>query len=182
MNDAHFPEMQHPLVNRRTALQAGGVGLLGLGIDQLQALRAAETTSSPELSGGGKAKSCIYIFLSGGLSQLDSFDLKPHAPDGIRGEFSPIATKTPGIDICEHLPLWPSRVTIGRWCDNSRIRRTVTPGGITLCSPVEPISRQVSEEIANHAPAIGLRLPRSSASRFRSEATTYRRQWFCRNG
>ncbi len=51
-----------------------------------------------------KAKSVIYIFLSGGLSQLESFDLKPDAPEGIRGEFRPIASRTPGIDICEYLP------------------------------------------------------------------------------
>jgi Protein of unknown function (DUF1501) len=49
-------------------------------------------------------RSVIYIFLSGGLSQLDSFDLKPDAPAEIRGEFRPIRTRTPGIDICEHLP------------------------------------------------------------------------------
>ena len=52
----------------------------------------------------GRARSVIYIFLSGGLSQLESFDLKPEAPAEIRGEFRPIATKTPGIEICEHLP------------------------------------------------------------------------------
>ncbi|MFM7073338.1 MAG: DUF1501 domain-containing protein, partial [Planctomycetota bacterium] len=46
----------------------------------------------------------IYIFLSGGLAQHDSFDPKPLAPDSIRGEFSPIATRTPGLQICEHLP------------------------------------------------------------------------------
>ena len=46
----------------------------------------------------------IYIFLSGGLAQHDSFDLKPHAPDNVRGEFKPIATETPGVQICEHLP------------------------------------------------------------------------------
>ena len=51
-----------------------------------------------------KARSIIYIFLSGGLSQLESFDLKPDAPAEIRGEFRPIATRTPGIAICEHLP------------------------------------------------------------------------------
>ena len=51
-----------------------------------------------------KARSVIYIFLSGGLSQLESFDLKPDAPAEIRGEFRPIATKTPGIEICEYLP------------------------------------------------------------------------------
>jgi hypothetical protein len=49
-------------------------------------------------------RSTIYIFLSGGLSQLDSFDLKPDAPAEIRGEFRPIATRTPSIRICEHLP------------------------------------------------------------------------------
>jgi len=53
---------------------------------------------------GGKVKSCIYIFLSGGLAQHESFDLKPDAPAGIRGEFKPIATRTPGVQISEHLP------------------------------------------------------------------------------
>lgn len=47
----------------------------------------------------------IYIFLSGGLAQHDSFDPKPNAPDSIRGEFAPIATQTAGIQICEHLPM-----------------------------------------------------------------------------
>jgi hypothetical protein len=51
----------------------------------------------------------IFIFLTGGLSHLDSFDLKPEAPDSIRGEFRPIATRTPGIRICEHLPLLAQR-------------------------------------------------------------------------
>ncbi len=51
-----------------------------------------------------RARSVIYIFLSGGLSQHDSFDPKPDAPENIRGEFLPIATRTPGIQICEHLP------------------------------------------------------------------------------
>jgi len=56
-----------------------------------------------------RGKSVIYIFLSGGLSQLDSFDLKPNAPSTIRGDFSPIATRTPGVQICEHLPLLAER-------------------------------------------------------------------------
>ena len=93
--------LRHPLVSRRTAVQAGALGLLGLGMNHLAALRAAPAAGSP---GGGTAKSCIYIFLSGGLSQYESFDLKPEAPDGVRGEFAPIATRTPGIAISEHLP------------------------------------------------------------------------------
>ena len=52
----------------------------------------------------GRARSVIVILLSGGLGQHDSFDMKPEAPDGIRGEFKPIDTAVPGIRICEHLP------------------------------------------------------------------------------
>jgi hypothetical protein len=89
---------QHPLLTRRTALQAGAVGLLGLGSGHLAALRSL--AGAPRT----RARTAIYIFLSGGLAQHDSFDLKPDAPDGIRGEFKPIATRTPGIRIVEHLP------------------------------------------------------------------------------
>ncbi|MCA9122618.1 MAG: DUF1501 domain-containing protein [Planctomycetaceae bacterium] len=69
-------------------------------MSQVSALRAA---SGAEES-GHPGKSVIYIFLSGGLSQHDSFDMKPDAPDEVRGEFKPIATATPGLQICEHLP------------------------------------------------------------------------------
>ncbi len=56
-----------------------------------------------------RAKAVIYIFLSGGLAQHDSFDPKPAAPANIRGEFSPIATRTPGLLLCEHLPMLAAR-------------------------------------------------------------------------
>src|SRR5205823_8408566 len=92
----------HPSLSRRTMLQAGGISLLGLGTSHLNALRAESPSPHP-------AKAVIYIFLSGGLAQHDSFDLKPNAPESIRGEFKPIATKTPGIQICEHLPLLAER-------------------------------------------------------------------------
>src|SRR5262249_34196689 len=55
------------------------------------------------------AQSVIYIFLSGGLAQHESFDPKPDAPAEIRGEFAPIATGTPGVQICEHLPMLARR-------------------------------------------------------------------------
>ncbi len=91
----------HPRLSRRTVVQAGSVGLLGLGTNHLNSLHAA---SDEQVAANAPAKRCIYIFLSGGLSQHESFDLKPEAPDGIRGEFAPIATATPGLDVCEHLP------------------------------------------------------------------------------
>ncbi len=90
----------HPRFSRRCALQAGTIGLLGLGMNHLAGLRSAAAADRPD----PKARSVIYIFLSGGLAQHDSFDLKPEAPAEIRGEFQPIATSTPGIHICEHLP------------------------------------------------------------------------------
>src|SRR5262245_2623133 len=90
----HPSQFQHPKFTRRTAIQAGAVGLLGLGMNHLSVLRAKESTD----------RAVIYIFLSGGLAQQDSFDLKPDAPAEIRGEFKPIATRTPGMMICEHLP------------------------------------------------------------------------------
>ncbi|MBQ16851.1 MAG: hypothetical protein CMJ65_06975 [Planctomycetaceae bacterium] len=89
----------HPRFDRRTAVQAGAIGLLGLGGGHLRALQAAGENASRV-----HHKSVIYIFLSGGLSQHESFDMKPDSPDGIRGEFTPIDTSVPDIRICEHLP------------------------------------------------------------------------------
>ena len=85
---------------RRDALCAGAVGLLGL-TDLSRARAIANFTP--------RAKSVIFVFLTGGLSHHDSFDLKPDAPDSVRGEFKPIATRTTGIRICEHLPMLADR-------------------------------------------------------------------------
>src|SRR5579871_5351475 len=96
------PSFQHPVCTRRCALQAGALGLLGLGMDHVTALR---TMAGPDGAvSTHKARAVIYIFLSGGLSQIDSFDPKPDAPADIRGEFGTIATRTTGLRICEHLP------------------------------------------------------------------------------
>jgi uncharacterized protein (DUF1501 family) len=102
----NVPTYIHPPLSRRTMLQAGSIGLLGLGMNHLAGLRSADGAVDKPAS---KAKSCIYIFLSGGLAQHDSFDPKPDAADNVRGEFKPIATRTPGIQICEHLPLLAER-------------------------------------------------------------------------
>jgi hypothetical protein len=89
--------ISHVRVNRREALQVGAVGLLGLSLSSL--LRAEASTGSRR-----REKSVLYLFQSGGPPQHETFDLKPDAPDTIRGEFKPIRTATPGMDICEHLP------------------------------------------------------------------------------
>jgi uncharacterized protein (DUF1501 family) len=104
----------HPICSRRTALQAGAIGLLGLGVNHVAALRA-QAAGGPE-GRAAKAGAVIYIFLSGGLAQHDSFDPKPDAPDAVRGEFKPIATRTPGLQICEHLPRLAERSDLWALC------------------------------------------------------------------
>lgn len=97
---------RHCSVSRRVAVQAGAIGLLGLGMNHVAGLRAlADEASDDGPLSRERQKSVIYIFLSGGLGQHDSFDMKPHASAEIRGEFRPIATATPGLQICEHLPM-----------------------------------------------------------------------------
>jgi len=75
--------------------------MLGLGMSQLEAIRAwAARYRQVE-----PAKSVIFIYAVGGMSQLETFDMKPDGPSETRGEFQPIQTRTAGIEICEHLPL-----------------------------------------------------------------------------
>jgi len=85
-------------LTRRTLLRAAGVGLLGTSLSQVSAREAIGAARKP------RARSVIFLFLYGGPSQLETFDLKPEAPDGIRGPFQPIASRTPGLLISEHLP------------------------------------------------------------------------------
>jgi hypothetical protein len=90
-------------LTRRDTLRAGVLSLTGLGLPQV--LRARESGNSTGPNGFGRAKSCILIFMWGGPSQLDTWDPKPNAPEGVRGPFRPIATSVPGISIGEHFPL-----------------------------------------------------------------------------
>ncbi len=85
-------------VGRRQILQAGALGLAGLSLPALWQARSSGATGG----GFGRAKRCIFLFMWGGPSQLDTFDLKPDAPSDIRGEFQPISTRTPGLLLCEH--------------------------------------------------------------------------------
>jgi hypothetical protein len=91
-------------VSRRSVLQAGALGMLGLGWPQLLAAREKSAGRAPRLPGFGKAKRCLFIYLDGGMSHIDSLDMKPESPVECRGEFKPVATNEPGIEICEHLP------------------------------------------------------------------------------
>lgn len=88
-------------LSRRSYLQIGGLALGGLTLPEM--LRAEQ----PHVA--GKAKGIIMILLPGGPPHLDTFDLKPDAPVEVRGEFRPIATSVPGLDVCELLPRLAAR-------------------------------------------------------------------------
>ena len=90
--------------SRRELIQAGGMGLFGVSLPRVL---AAEETVAPFRN--GSAKQVIFLLLFGGPSQLETFDMKPEAPAEIRGSFLPIATRVPGIQISEHLPLLAAR-------------------------------------------------------------------------
>src|SRR5688572_10506178 len=84
-------------LSRRGFLQVGGAAMGGLSLAQILALEAQAGT-------GSSHKAIINIYLPGGPSHLDMWDLKPDAPVEIRGEFRSIATNVPGIEICELFP------------------------------------------------------------------------------
>jgi hypothetical protein len=88
-------------IKRRDALKIGGTGLFGsLSLPSLLQMQAEAATTGPV-----KAKSIIFLFLEGGPSTIDMWDMKPDAPSEIRGPFKQIPTKTPGLFVGEHLPL-----------------------------------------------------------------------------
>ena len=91
-------------LSRRHAFQTG-CGLLGISIPEFLQLSQHASGNSTRAHGFGKAKSCIVLFCWGGMSHLDTLDLRPDAPAEVRGEFNPIATDVTGIQISENLPL-----------------------------------------------------------------------------
>ncbi|MBT7854220.1 MAG: DUF1501 domain-containing protein, partial [Opitutae bacterium] len=97
MKDECHNHQSRQMLSRRQVLQVGGIGAMGL---TLPGFLEAEKLQK----GGGPAKSCIFIHQYGGLSQLDSWDMKPDGPQEIRGPYKPIKTATPGFHICELMP------------------------------------------------------------------------------
>jgi hypothetical protein len=95
----------HPHIGRRELLQVGGMSLIGAGLSDLLRLETHATSALTRQ----KAKSVVFIFQSGGPSQHETFDPKPDAPEGIRGEYGTAQTRLPGVRFCEYLPLLSAR-------------------------------------------------------------------------
>src|SRR5437868_1321605 len=116
---------------RREMLQAGALTTLGgLGLPALLQAEAANRPAPASGMGTGKARHVIALYLLGGAATQDMFDLKPSAPAEVRGEFKPISTTVPGVQICEHLP------RTARWMHKIALVRSVNhKAGCHNCLP-----------------------------------------------
>jgi uncharacterized protein (DUF1501 family) len=117
-------------LTRRAWLRAGGLGLFGLSLPQLLAAEGAKPTQP--------VRSCVLFLLHGGPSQLDVWDMKPDAPEGIRGVFKSIATSAPGVRIVEHLPRLAQlahRFTIVRSMTHTAINHNTATYFVTTGQP-----------------------------------------------
>ncbi|MDA1014144.1 MAG: DUF1501 domain-containing protein [Planctomycetota bacterium] len=108
-----------PLVSRRDIVRAGSIGLFGMSLPRLLEAQTTARETAARIP-TGKAKACILLFMWGGPGHQDTWDLKPDAPAEIRGEFQPIETTVPGIQICEHFP------RLARQTDRLAIIRSMT--------------------------------------------------------
>src|SRR4051794_7817459 len=92
--------------SRRDFLKVGSAGLLGLTLPQLLKFESqARANESATTRPNRQATSVIMVWLAGGPATIDMWDLRPNAPEGIRGEFRQTPTSANGVQICEHLPL-----------------------------------------------------------------------------
>src|SRR5262245_45952188 len=89
------------MLSRRDSLRAGFLGLGGLTLADLLSLRASAANSG---LAEAKDTAVILLFVHGGPSHLETYDMKPNAPTDIRGPFSPIRTNVAGLDVCELMP------------------------------------------------------------------------------
>ncbi len=112
-------------ITRRETLKAGAISALGgFGLPQMLAAEEAGLVSH------AKAKNVIFLFLLGGAATQDMYDLKPEGPSETRGEFRPIPSNVPGIDVCEHLPQF------AKWAHRTAFIRTINhKAGCHNCLP-----------------------------------------------
>ena len=145
-------------LSRRDFLQAGGLGLLGLGAQSVLAQPPAVSAEAAAAHGPsfGRAKRCVLLYLYGAASQLETFDPKPDAPIEVRGDLGVISTSVPGVQIGELLP------RVAKIIDRATIVRSMThpyplhASAFTLTSiPTIDVPLQMSPRDPRHWPFIG---------------------------
>src|SRR5437763_14055057 len=104
-------------LSRRRFLKIGALALGGVGLGGLLPLKL----HAKDAAGSGPDTAVILVWLPGGPPHMETYDMKPDAPAEYRGDFRPIKTKVPGIEVCEHLPM------NAKIADRFKLIRTVTP-------------------------------------------------------
>jgi len=153
-----MPSITSPLklcdaISRRELLRVGALSPIGLSLPMLLAPRAAGgEMAAPRV----RAKSCLIIFMEGGASHIDLWDMKPNAPAQVRGEFKPIATQLPGVMLCEHLPMtaphWHKLAQINSVTHSITDHNAGSYYALTGRSPVDQGKLIVSEAPGNFPP------------------------------
>ncbi len=149
-------------LTRRDWLQVSSLGLLGFGLPaerwapKAQASNLSSKAGSSALPGFGRAKSCIFLFMYGAPSQLETFDPKPDAPVEIRGEFGCIPSSVPGLNVCDRLPL------LSQVMDKATVIRSVSHPypvhGVAYATTGIPridVAMELNPRDPNHWPYIG---------------------------
>ena len=113
----------HFRMDRRALLVAGGLGFCGCDLPGLVAATTERPSTDRKI-----AKSTIVIFLQGGASHIDTWDMKPNAPSQYRGEFEPIQTSAPGVTLCEHLP------NLAKQAHHLAVVNSVGDNGLTIAA------------------------------------------------
>ncbi len=124
-------------LNRRDFLHAGALSCLGLSLADLCRLEARGVVDK------SRDVNCIFLFLVGGPSQMDTWDMKPEAPSEVRGPYRPIPTNVPGSGSRKSSPAWPAVRTATPWCDPS----------ITT-SPAHPLAHYLVQTGQTFSPGI----------------------------
>lgn len=153
---AHLREAQR--LSRREYLRAGGLSLLGLGLPTLSRARAA--SPAVKASTFGRAKACILLFMWGGPAQQETWDLKPDAPEGVRGEFRPIPTNVPGIQISEHFPRLARqvhRLAVLRSVHHTDVNHLTATHELLTGRPVPSPAAQLSEDWPHYGAVLAQR-------------------------
>lgn len=142
--------------SRREFLRAGGLGLFGLGLPSMLKARG-QSAGDPASSTFGRAKSCIILFMWGGPAQQETWDLKPDAPEQVRGEFRPIATNVPGIAISEHFPglaRQAHRLAIIRSVHHADVNHTTATHELLTGRPIPTVGGGLMEDDWPHYGAV----------------------------
>lgn len=153
--------IKRPVVSRRDVIRAGSIGLFGMSLPQLFA--AQSSASEIEDAPAAKAKACILLFMWGGPGHQDTWDLKPDAPAEVRGEFQPISTNVPGIQICEHFPQLATRtdqLAIIRSMTHTDVNHTTATHYLLTGQPPPPV-----DDLRKDWPHIGSVLSRLGRGR-----------------